>query len=367
MAQPRREHRSPWSLRIATVVGIPIRLHVTFLLLLVWIGTLALREESRIFAALIPAVFVCVVLHEFGHALVARAFGIGTRDVTLYPIGGVAMLESRAKPAQELWIALAGPAVNVVIALALLPAVYAIEGRMPELAKAGTGANFVQELFWVNVFLPVFNMIPALPMDGGRVLRALLGLKLPELRATQIAGAIGQAVALGMGFFGLLTGHLLLLVIALFVFVGAGHEVQASVGLSLVSGKSVAEAMLTNFRTLDSGASLNQAAEALLEGSQPAFPIVLGEQVLGVLTREGIVRGLASEGPQGYVAGQMDREYRRFSPDDPLDKVLEALSQTAGAPALVFDSEERLVGMITSENLAEFLMVRQALRRSDAD
>jgi Zn-dependent protease/CBS domain-containing protein len=362
MSKPRQEPGSPWSFKVATVAGIPVRIHFTFLLLLVWIGLLAYREESRVMALLLPAVFFCVVLHEFGHALVGRAFGVETRDITLYPIGGVAMLASRPKPKQELWIALAGPAVNVVIAGIVFALYFAVAGKPPSLQLGMQGKSFFDGLYAVNVALPIFNMIPAFPMDGGRVLRALLAMAMPEVKATQIAGAIGQVLAMGLGFYGLIEPNIVLVLIAFFVFVGAGQEVQSTLGLSLLSGKLVSDAMVTDFRTIESGANLGQASEMLLEGSQHAFPVQFGEEVLGLLTREDIIRGLSREGSGAYVAGHMSREFARLAPSDPLESALEVLAKAEHRPALVFEGDD-LVGIMTAENLAEFMMVRKALQR----
>lgn len=362
MSQTRRAPSSPWSFPIAKVAGIPIRIHFTFVLLLVWIGMLAYKEESRVYALLVPSVFFCVVLHELGHALVARIFGVKTRDITLYPIGGVAMLESRPKPREEFWIALAGPAVNVVIALIILPFLSLETGSLQSILRGQGGETYLQGLFVANVYLPLFNMIPAFPMDGGRVLRSLLAMVLPEVRATQIAGTIGQLLAMGLGLWGLMVGWVGLVLIAFFVFFGAGQEVQATVGMSLVAGRTVGEAMITNFVTIESGASLSTASQLLLEGSQHCFPVGFGDEVIGLLTREDIVRGLAQEGPGAYVAGHMSRDFVRLSPDEPLESVLERLGGPDRRPALVFE-DGKLVGIVTAENVAEFLMVQQALRR----
>jgi len=354
----------PWSLQVATVAGIPLRLHITFFLLLIWIFLVGGRSWAMVL--LVALVFLCVVLHEFGHALVAKHYGVGTKDITLYPIGGVAMLQGRPKPRQEFWIALAGPLVNVAIAIIIGAYLYATKHALPDF-KMGIDPNstLAENLYRTNIWLPLFNMIPAFPMDGGRVLRAFLGFFMPDVKATQIAASIGQMIAFGFGFYGLMKGLLLLVIIAAFVFLGASQEVQTSVGLSLVAGKFIRDAMQTRYRTISSGASLQEAADMLLAGSQHDFPVVAGEGVIGLLTREDISRGLADEGPTGYVAGQMNREFTRISPDEQLENAFEAFAESNSDPLLVMNGDE-LIGMLTQENFSEFLMLEHAKSRRTA-
>jgi Zn-dependent protease/CBS domain-containing protein len=354
------ERPHPWSMHVATISGIPLRVHITFPLLLAWIFLAGGRNlEVVVFMVLL---FVCVALHEFGHALVAKRYGVKTRDITLYPIGGVAMLQGRPKPHQEFWIALAGPVVNVVIAIGLGAYLFATRQHLP---RFGIGLDpngtLLENLYLANIVLPLFNMIPAFPMDGGRVLRAFLGFFMPEVRSTRIAAGIGQLLAFGFGFYGLLQQppQILLIVIAFFVFMGASQEVQTTVGLSLVAGKRVRDAMQVRYRTMPSGSSMEEAAQALLSGSQHDFPIVAGEEVIGLLSRTDIARGLATEGASGYVAGHMTRELRTISPDEALEAAFEAFSENEGKPLLVMDGET-LVGMLTQENFSEFLMLQNA-------
>ncbi len=329
-----------------------------------WLAFMANRsEEWAAIAALIPALFLCVVLHELGHALTGRRFGIRTRDITLYPIGGVAMLTDRPKPAHEFWIALAGPAVNVVIAIVLGSVFFAMNDRLPSLMFSVEKFSFLEGLFAANMMLVIFNMIPAFPMDGGRVLRALLGMRMPLARATKIAGTIGQILAILFGFVGLLTGHIFLMVIALFVFLGAQQEVMATVGISLVTGYRVADAMMTRFRVVAHMDTLGAVAKILLEGAQQDFPVVFGEEVQGLLTREDIVRGMAAEGKDAYVAGCMRRDFKRLTPDDPLEQALNSFTQHDRSPVLVMHGDQ-LVGILTTENLAEFMMLEQARSRT---
>lgn len=330
---------------------------------MVWIGVVAHQsKEFAPIALLIPAMFACVLLHELGHALTAKRFGILTRDITLYPIGGVAMIAGRPLPKQEFWIAIAGPAVNIAIAVTIWLVHWVLTGSGPAFSTGFQSSSFMHNLFSANIMLVLFNMIPAFPMDGGRVLRSLLAMQMPIHRATWIAGRLGQLIAIGFGFFGLWIGHLVLLVIAIFVYLGAEQEMIATLGYSLVTGRRVRDAMITNFRTISHSDTLETASRFLLEGSQQDFPVTLGDQVLGLLTRDDLLRGIMGGGREAYVAGHMHREFRRLSPDDPLEMALESLAVRDRGSILVMDGD-RLVGMVTPDNLAEFMMLEQARLR----
>jgi Zn-dependent protease len=358
---------SSWSLRVAKVSGIPIRLHFTFLLLLVWLLVSDLGMGRVAVVLSLVGLFFCVALHELGHSLTAQRFGYKVRDITLYPIGGVAAIEGSPSPRHELFIALAGPLVNVVIA-GVLFAVLAATGKLPN------GPQAVQSMAqdpWVlllqaNVMLAVFNMIPAFPMDGGRVLRALLGLRLGKLRATRIAARVGQFVAVLMGLWGLglfgNRGNIGLVIIALFVFFGAGQEMQLEETHEVVDDAPVRDAMVRQFETLAVGDSLRRAAEVLLATSQQDFPVVHGGQVAGVLSRTQLLRSLALEGDTAYVAGAMERDVLFAHPDDSLEDFMLRSDGVQRAPVLVVDDDSNLVGMLTLENLMEFLTLRQIAR-----
>jgi len=350
-ANATRKQGPPWAFRIATILGIPVRIHVTFLLFLGWLGL----EAGVRGASLVLALFVCVILHEFGHALTARRYGIGTRDITLYPIGGVAMLSGRLRPRHELWVALAGPAVNVVIALVLGIALAATGGLTADRVQD----TFVGNLMAANVAMAVFNLIPAFPMDGGRVLRALIARGTSEARATQIAAAVGQTLAIAMFVFGLLRQEPSFSLIAVFIFFGAGQENRSETTRSFLSGHRVREAMQTRFLTIPHGASLESAAQMLLEGSQHDFPVVTDDEVLGIVTRNDIAQGIANGGPGAYVAGAMRRDFKSTTPEAPLEEIAEMFSKIDPTPILVFEGAQ-LVGMVTTENVGEFLMLEQA-------
>ena len=357
-----------WSIPLGRVLGTEIRLHLTFLLLLVWIGVshgmqggLAEAVSGVVFISLL---FGCVLLHEFGHVLAARRYGIATPDITLLPIGGVARLERiPEKPAEELVVALAGPAVNVVIAAVLFVAM----GGVPPIEVAASPDNaahgLLPRLFWVNVTLVVFNLLPAFPMDGGRVLRALLAWRMGHRRATEVAAQVGQVLAFGLGLVGLLNGAPLLVFVALFVWLGAGAESQAVQMRDLSRGMIAGDAMITRFEALPVTATIADAVELLLRSSQTEFPVVDGGgRLRGILTRSDMIRALQGVGPQAPVLEAMQREVPVVQHRAPLETALETMQQAAG-PVGVVDGAGRLVGLLTQENLGEMLLVEAARGR----
>src|SRR5437667_5144275 len=267
-----------WSIKIARIADIEVRIHVTFLLFLAWIGFTYYQVGGPAAAAegvlFILALFGCVLLHEFGHALAARAFGIRTPDITLLPIGGVARLQRMPdQPWQELLVAIAGPLVNVVIAAIIIFAL----GRQAQIEHLRNlqepGVETLAKLASVNISLVLFNLIPASPMDGGRVLRSLLAMALPYSRATQIAAWIGQALAFVFGFVGLFTNPMLIF-IAFFIFLGAQQEAAMAQLNHPALTLPVSDAMVTHLLSLPRHATLDDAVEALLRTSQHEFPVV---------------------------------------------------------------------------------------------
>ena len=361
-----RAARDAWSLRVATVSGIPIQLHFTFLLLVIWFAVTGVARGGAGQLLFLLGLFLCVALHELGHSLVAQRYGYKVRDIVLYPIGGVASIESSPRPRHELWIALAGPAVNVVIA-ALIGIYLAATSDIPladrfaslrPIGNTPIGGDALTLLFFANVSLVLFNMIPAFPMDGGRVLRAILALNLGRLRATKIAASIGQGLAILFGVLGFLNGQFFWMLIALFVFFGAGQEAAAEQSRSAAEGVPVGAAMVRQFQTLSVGDSLRRAAEMLLSTHQQDFPVVHGEEIVGVLPRNALLRGLAQEGESAYVSEVMTRDVVFAKPADPLEDMLTRPDGVQRAPVLVME-DGRLVGMLTVENLMEFLTLRQ--------
>jgi len=344
------------------VAGIPIRIHVTFLFLLAFLGFQYFGERSQSVEGilLIGALFFCVVLHELGHALVARRYGIRTLSITLYPIGGVAALEEMPRPSQELWVALAGPAVNLVIAGVIWIYLKQAHQLQSFTVYIVPGRAFLNNLMTANLLLAGFNMLPAFPMDGGRVLRSLIARFTDETTATTIAARIGQAMSALIGVIGIVFGQLMMLIIAVFIWFGAGQEASYFQTRALLIGRRVREAMVRDFHTLPVGSTLREAADLLLASSQQDFPILNGDDVVGVLSRSALLQGMASQGPGTYVTSVMDRDFASAQPDDALDNLL---TNRLGGPILVLrdgiPTDASLVGMITQENLLEFLTLTQ--------
>ena len=308
--------------------------------------------------------FACVLAHEFGHIFMARRFGVSTPDVTLLPIGGVARLERiPEKPVEELLIALAGPAVNVVIALVLITFANADLHTQSLAAMESTRISMVDRLAAVNLFLAVFNMIPAFPMDGGRVLRALLAIRLGHVRATEIAAAIGQFVAFGLGFLGLF-GNPLLIFIAIFVYLAASSEAQLVAMRAMSRDVPVSAAMMTQIARLSPTAHIDEAVDTLLKTSQSEFPVADGDgRLVGVLSRADIIRAIKELGPGARVADAMTKDIPTISHRGCLDEATRLLHAKQAPAVGVVDAAGKLVGLITSETIGEMLMVRQALPR----
>jgi Zn-dependent protease/predicted transcriptional regulator len=360
-----------WSWRIGRVAGIDILVHPTFLILLAWAGMSNFMPhhdpaEAAAGVGFILALFGIVVLHELGHALTARRFGIRTRDITLLPIGGVARLERIPEvPAQELLVAVAGPAVNAAIALGIF-LILRLLGRGPLAFEQAmrVGAGFWQQMFWVNVTLVAFNMIPAFPMDGGRVLRALLAMRFDYVRATQTAVAISQYIAVALALLGLLVPNVLLIFIALFVWLAGTQEAGLVVVRSALAGIPVMRVMITEFRSLRPDDPLSLAVDHVLAGFQQDFPVVDGDHPVGIVTRNDLVAALGRCDPETPVAAVMQREFVTADPRDMLQSAFERLQQ-GQCRTLPVVRAGHLLGLLTMDNLAEVLMIQQSLREAD--
>src|SRR4029453_18696446 len=359
-----------WSLPIFRIAGIQLRIHITFLLLIAWLafgyyaqGGSAVAASRVIFVLLL---FLCVVLHEFGHAFAAKAFGINTPDITLLPIGGVARLERMPEePVQELIIAVAGPLVNVVIALGLF-----VAGGAQAFVNQSTveGGGLIAQLMTINIMLVLFNLLPAFPMDGGRVLRALLATRMSYARATQVAATVGQGFAFVFGFIGLLIPNgFMLIFIALFVYIGASQEAALAQMKDVSRRFPVSSAMVREFRTLAANATLNEAVDALLATSQHDFPVVYETgNVAGVLTRHDLIAALRKNDSTLRVGDVMRRDIPTVTTGTRFEDAFRIM-QECNCPAVpVLDSMKRLVGLLTPENVTELMMIQSAMPRRRA-
>lgn len=361
-----------WSWPIGRIAGIAVYLHFTFVLFLLWIGFSAytMRKEwidVVVGVAFMLCLFGIVVLHELGHALAARRYGVKTRDITLLPIGGIARLERIPEdPKQELVIAIAGPAVNVVLALLFMILLQFTKGFAETSEVLQIGGAFLDQLMWVNIILAVFNMIPAFPMDGGRVLRALLAFRLDYLRATQIAASVGQLLAITFGLVGLFILHNpLLAFVGLFVWFGATQEAGMVQTRYILSSIPIERAMITHFQVLHPDDTLGAAVDHILAGFQEDFPVLADGQVVGILTRSDLLRGLAEKGQDMRVGEVMHEHFEVAHPHEMLDHVLARL-QNGCCRTLPVVRNGELLGIVTMDNLAELLLIEQALHARPA-
>ncbi len=355
-----------WSLNIGRVAGTVVRIHLTFLLFLAWIfaasyaaSGAATAWETLLFVVLL---FLCVLLHEFGHIFTARAFGVATPYVTLLPIGGVAQLERiPEEPYEEFLIAIAGPLVNVAITIVLVVLAGAHLNPSDAMLVENAHISMIDRLAVVNLFLALFNLIPAFPMDGGRVLRAALATKWGYVRATEISASIGQFVAFALGFIGLLYNPLLIF-IAIFVYLAAASESHMVALRAASHGVPVSHAMMTRFATLTPAAHIDEAVQTLLATSQSEFPVVDGMgKPAGVLDRGALIKALKTLGPDSRVADAMSPELPTVGHRVTLEQAFKVLQEKSAPAVGVVDASGKLIGLVTGETIAEMMMLREAL------
>lgn len=355
-----------WSFKFGRWWGIDVYLHVTFLALLAWVGLQdAAREGSLargLGSALVYAsLFACVLLHEFGHAMAARHYGIPTRDITLLPIGGVARLERLPdNPRHELVIAIAGPLVNVVLGGALAAfLVLSHQSLLP--GESDPGFTVGQRLLLVNVSLVLFNLLPAFPMDGGRVLRALLAMTMNPVRATRIAAGVGRLMAVLFAGIALYFGMYMLLLIAVFVWLGAGGEARAMEAQATTGGSVVGVAMRTRFQVAAPQDSIGWVA-AQSSGTRPiGVPVVDEGKLVGMLMEGDLMEELGRTGATARVADVMRTQFLILRADDPLEPALIRLT-ALDIPAAPVLWQGRLVGVLVLKDVDPGLANRLANR-----
>jgi Zn-dependent protease/predicted transcriptional regulator len=352
-----------WSLKIARIAGIDVFLHWTFIVLLLGVFVAGIRtigrsEDSLNGFIFIVLLFLFVLLHEFGHALMGKRFGVKTNHITLLPIGGVAAMEHiPEKPWQEMLIALAGPAVNFILAIAFL-ILLAATGHVPAISdwwSPVSNDNMIYSLFTTNVMLFSFNLIPAFPMDGGRVLRALLAMKYGRYKATNIAVRIGQLLAIGLVLFGL-SGNIWLVFIGVFIYLGAGAEGNYESTRSALSKYKVQDAIMHQFTPLQSTDTIGTAVRLLLDGQEKEFIVLENEQVVGTLTRNEMIQGLGHFGKEANLSEVMNHTILRLEPQMPLDDVYDQMTDENVEIAPIFE-DGKLIGVLNRDNIMEILVI----------
>ena len=319
-----------WSLNLGRIAGIKVSVHWTFMILLIWIFILHYRLEQDMMQGILGVVFIlalflCVTLHEFGHALTAKRFDIDTKSITLLPIGGLARLEKfPEKPMQELLVAIAGPLVNLVIGIFIFLALLAFNS-FPSFSEPldlmnFSGVGFWYNLLFANMILAIFNLIPAFPMDGGRILRALLLFKFERGTATKIAAGIGQFLAIGFVFLGLYA-NIFLVFIGIFIYLGAGAEAEMEMTKTSLTGYKVKDILMKHFARLSPQDNLGKAVKLLLDGQAHDFVIVEDGKVLGILSRNDLIKGLSENGNSSPVTDVMETDFLSLDPEMPLQEV----------------------------------------------
>jgi len=358
-----------YALELGRPFGIRLSVHWTFLLIIAWVIFIDLQQGLNLgqiaYSVLfVLSIFLCVVLHELSHSLMARRFGISTRSITLLPIGGVADLEKMPDdPRQELAVSLAGPMMNIAIAFVLWIFLM-ISGGLdmdPSRFQEITHSNFLMILMFANIMLAFFNLIPAFPMDGGRVFRSLLALKMSRDNATYVAMNIGKVFAFFIALWGIYANPFLIF-IALFIYIGAQREYEMVKYSSVLSGYTVNDVLMHEYTPLHPNDPIKRAVEILLDGPEQRFIVTEEGRVRGILTRNDIIQGLTQYHQETEVHKIMNSQVTTFHSGTPLEHAYEQMrnKQITMAPVL---EDEKLTGLIDLDNINEFLMVRRAMRR----
>lgn len=346
-------------MKLGRVFGIPISLHLTFILFVAFLGMVyAFQGGTKAAIAgvsFILALFLSVTLHELGHSVVARGFGVKVRGIVLLPIGGVSQMEEMPeKPSQEFLIALAGPATSVVLGLLLGAASLLLYGPAATFKATVTGGLFIPNLARVNLLLAIFNLLPGFPMDGGRIFRSVLANAMPFDRATAIAASVGRIFAIGLGLVGLFT-NIWLVFIAVFIYFGASSEANRVHIKTALHSVPVSRVMATSFQTLSPDDRLSQVVEHAYHGFQEDFPVALDGELVGVLMKQDILAALHEYGPGALVGKVMRKEFTTVTASSTLEQVYAAI-QTCGCSSLPVIDSGRIIGVVTLEALGRYLV-----------
>ena len=375
------------SLKIARIWGVDIQIHWSFILILFYGAFLFGRNASNLAAGAIYGVvvilllFVCVVLHEFGHAIMAKFFGVNVPHITLLPIGGVAQLERMPrKPMQEFLIAIAGPAVNFALAAVLLPAallvvsmsmrtgtMWALISALMRTAQSMSVGGLLLTLAGTNLLLGIFNLLPAFPMDGGRILRALLALRLQYVPATRIAVLIGRGMAILFAIWGISGGGIFLLLVAFFVYVGGRGELEAVQSRYVLKDFSARQAVNKDAHVLYTSEPISRAVDYIMTTYQGDFPVHdLGNNLVGVLTRPRLVATLRGQGQDGRIVDVMIPRARVpvTNGDTTLADVWEQMLES-GSRVIIVQDQEQFLGLITLDDISELIQVMGAAKERE--
>ena len=354
------------SLKLGKIAGIGLFVHWTFYLLILFIVYTNYKAGQNSVQILwsvlfILCIFLTVFMHELGHALTAKKFGIKTKDITLLPIGGVAQLERLPeKPSEELMVAFAGPMVNIVLALItslFISLPNTSEEMIAQLDNGVNSGNFFLNFYLVNIILAFFNLIPAFPMYGGRVLRALLSYKLERHQATKIAARIGQALAIGFVLLGFYSNPFLIF-IGIFVFMGAQIESEYTESKYMLKGYKVRDVLMKQYPTIDYNEPLETAVKIMLDSQNKHFLVTENDIPMGTLNREQIIAALAKKEGETRLSSIMDRELILLQADDLLEDIFELVYKNKSTLMLVID-DNQLIGTLDTENLLEFILINE--------
>ncbi len=355
------------SFKLGNIAGIGVFIHWTFSILIVYIiysNYRAGHDAERIgwMVLFVLSIFVTVFLHELGHALAAKRYGIKTQDITILPIGGLARLERMPeKPMQEFVVAIAGPAVNIALAgiTALFITMPAANELTILLMNGVNGSNFFLNFFIVNIWLAVFNLIPAFPMDGGRVLRALLSLKMQRHTATTVAARIGQLLALGFIFLGFFSNPFLIF-IGVFIILGAQAEAEMTKAGFMMKGIMVKDILMKKYETIEENDTIETAVNKLLNGQCKNFVVTANQQPVATLGRDQIIKALSDNGKQTILHSVADKEPIRLNANQSLEEVYPVMIAGKNSLAFVYDKHE-FIGVLDLENILEYIMVKEAI------
>jgi len=356
-----------WHWKIGRIAGIDIKLHLSFFFLLIWVGIPVLisggsTSDMLMEILFVLLLFVCVVLHELGHALTAKLFGIQTKDITLLPVGGLARMEKMPEdPKEEFLVAAAGPAVNLVIGGAILVSLLVAGSFTLPLDVATLSMSFWVRLMTTNFALVAFNLIPAFPMDGGRVLRSILSTKMERVRATRIAANVGKILAIGMAIVGLFFDAWLIL-IAIIIWFGAGAEAQSEDLKDGLEGLVVRDAMISQFYKVEGNLPLASVYQISTQTGQKDIPVKSNGHFLGIIRRRDLLSAIERLGDRAPAYAAIGIEPEGISLDMPLMDVLPRFSTCQVLPVI---DEGALIGLITPESIKQRIWLKRRTQKNE--